>query len=87
MAHYYVLISESGVGTKEGAFFESQGGLIEKWGKAWERIGYLEEALRHIRDVAEKRGFSIVRAQVPKLALSALQAGDPLTCPEARKAT
>lgn len=38
MATYYVLISESNVGTKNGQFFEAQGGLIEPWGKNWEKI-------------------------------------------------
>lgn len=38
MARYYVLITESNVGTKDGQFFEEQGGLREPWGKAWEPI-------------------------------------------------
>lgn len=59
--------------------------IPEVLGKAWERIGYLEESLRHIREVAMRRRPSIVCVQVPELALSALQDGDPLTCPEARQ--
>lgn len=59
--------------------------IPELLGKAWERIGFLEECLRHINDVATRKRASVVCAQVPVLALGALQAGDPLTCPEARQ--
>lgn len=38
MARFYILVSQSGVGTKEGEFFEEQGGLKESWGKAWEPV-------------------------------------------------
>ena len=38
MNHAYVLVKESGVYVKDGEFFESEGGLISKWGRTWERI-------------------------------------------------
>lgn len=38
MATYYVNVTESNVGTKEGKFFEESGGLTEPWGKHWEKI-------------------------------------------------
>ena len=38
MSDYFVLVNEAGVYTKEGEFFRSQGGEIQQWGKAWEKI-------------------------------------------------
>lgn len=50
------------------------------------RVGYLEECLRHISDIADKRGHPYVSlAHIRELAVTALRKGDPLTCPEARK--
>ncbi len=49
---------------------------------AWQRIGYLEEALRHIRELADRGGYRYIE-RVINISLST---GDPLTCPEARPA-
>lgn len=51
------------------------------------RVGYLEECLRHIEHTASKHitPMHIALSQVRVLARRALEAGDPLTCPEARK--
>lgn len=38
MADFYVSISESNVGVKEGAFFIEQGGTREPWGKHWQKV-------------------------------------------------
>jgi len=46
------------------------------------RIGYLEEALRHINDLAIRGGVHGL-VDIRAIALRALESGDPLTCPEA----
>jgi hypothetical protein len=48
------------------------------------RVGYLEECLRHIIDMAGDYDAAACR-QIRQVARQALRAGDPLTCPEARK--
>lgn len=53
------------------------------------RVGYLEECLRRIADIATSRTRSrdsrSALVQVGGIALRALREGDPDTCPEARK--
>lgn len=46
---HYVLVNPAGVYTKDAAFFESQGGLRDTWGKAWEPVtaSSLYEARKH----------------------------------------
>lgn len=38
MKIYYIHVTESNVGTKDGEFFVEQGGTREEWGKNWERV-------------------------------------------------
>ena len=55
----YILVTDTGVYTKAGKFFESQGGLTAKWGAGWERIDAASIA------AARRRGIVIRRERFP----------------------
>lgn len=51
MNKYYVMFNGAAWFVKEAVFFESQGGLTEDWGKAWEPI--YADSIEHARDKAK----------------------------------
>ena len=59
MKHAYVLVKEFGVYVKDGEFFESEGGLVSSWGRAWERI-----KVTTLHD-ARRIGIEMRRARFP----------------------
>lgn len=80
MTTYYILVNEAGVYTKEGDFFEQQGGLTQPWGQKWERI----EA-SSLYD-ARNQGIKLRRDRYPNSHMTMGEDGEPpeIYWPEAK---
>lgn len=50
MYRYFVVYNGAAWMVKEGAFFESQGGLVDDWGKNWKPVW--ADSIEHARDKA-----------------------------------